>query len=296
MIKRRKPWLAALLSFLCPGVGQLYNGNLRWAIAAFPVGIVISLVSAFYLADTFQKLLTALAIGFVFDIVFAVQAYREARRLGEVPLQKYQRWWAYIAFAVLLYGVPDGYGTLYPERFLSFQIPSESMVPNLLIGDRLVADGWAYLKKDPERGDVIVFKYPRDEAIVYVKRLVGLPGDTVELKDGELFINGERQTQVALGAPVVDKGWEFLQFREKLGGKEHVLQRSVDSNLDNFGPVTVPSDKFFAMGDNRDRSADSRAWGFVSREQLLGRMSFIYFSWDAESKRIRTERAGIQIN
>ena len=296
MIKRRKPWLAALLSFLCPGVGQLYNGNLRWALAAFPIGIVISLVSSFYLADSFQKLLTALAIGFVFDIVFAVQAYREARRLGEVPLQKYQRWWAYIGFAVLLYGVPDGYGTLYPERFLSFQIPSESMVPNLLIGDRLVADGWAYQNKEPQRGDVIVFKYPRDESIVYVKRLVGLPGDTVELKDGELFINGELQPQVALGAQVLQQGWAFMDYREKLGQKEHVLRRAVHSSLDNFGPVTVPSDKFFAMGDNRDRSADSRAWGFVSREQLLGRMSFIYFSWDAENKRIRTERSGIQIH
>ncbi|RYZ96750.1 MAG: signal peptidase I, partial [Proteobacteria bacterium] len=182
-MKNRKPWLAATLSFLCPGVGQLYNGNIRWALSALPIGAILTLISAIYLFDSLNKLMGALALGFVFDTIYAVQAYREAKRKGAMELGKYQSWWAYAAFAVVLYGLPDGYGLFLPERFLSFQIPSESMVPNLLIGDRLVADGWAYWKKEPVRGDVVVFKFPRDESVIYVKRLVGLPGDTVELKE-----------------------------------------------------------------------------------------------------------------
>lgn len=118
-MKKRKPWLAALLSFLCPGLGQLYNGNLRFALTALPVGAALTLVSAIYLFDSLNKLLVALALGFVFDTIYAVQAYREAKLRSEVQLARYQSWWAYAIFAVVLYGLPDGYGLFLPERFLS---------------------------------------------------------------------------------------------------------------------------------------------------------------------------------
>ena len=196
----------------------------------------------------------------------------------------------------LIYGLPDGYGLIYPERMLSFQIPSESMVPNLLIGDRLVADGWAFWGKDPKRGDIVTFQYPRDHSLIYVKRLVGLPGDMVELKDGVVFINGQPQPQAPFGGPVVEVGFNFQRYHEQLGEKNHVLQRSVDSTYLNFGPVTVPPNQFFMMGDNRDRSSDSRVWGFVMREELLGRMQFVYFSWDSAKHRMRWDRIGAAVN
>jgi len=295
-MKQRKPWLAALLSFLCPGLGQLYNGNMKLALSALPVGALLTLFTSFYLFDTLNKLLTALALGFVFDTIYAVQAYREAKRLGSIERGRYQSWWVYIAFAVVLYGLPDAYGLLLPERFLSFQIPSESMVPNLLIGDRLVADGWAYWKKEPVRGDVVVFKFPRDESIVYVKRLVGLPGDKVELKEGVLFINDKEMPQTKLGAGEKRDGFEMVKYEELLGEKRHVLQRAEYSPFPSFGPTTVPSGEYFMMGDNRDRSSDGRAWGFVRRDQLLGRMTFVYFSWDSAKGWLRNDRFGLKVN
>jgi signal peptidase I len=295
-MKKRKPWLAALLSFLCPGLGQLYNGNIRLALTALPVGAVLTLVSSLYLFDSLNKLLVALALGFVFDTIYSVQAYREAKLRGAIQPGRYQSWWAYALFAVVLYGLPDGYGLFLPERFLSFQIPSESMVPNLLIGDRLVADGWAYWKKEPTRGDVIVFKFPRDESIVYVKRLVGLPGDKVELREGVLFINDREITQAKLGPGEKKDGYEMVKYEETLGDKRHVLQRAAFSAFPNFGPSTVPPGEYFMMGDNRDRSSDSRAWGFVRRDQLLGRMNFVYFSWDSAASWLRTDRFGLKVN
>jgi signal peptidase I len=197
----RKPWLAALLSFICPGMGQLYNGNLIWALWAIPLTILLSVFGSFFLFDSFAQLMIALFLGFVVDAVFAVQAWREAKQTnGSEPRKWFQRWWIYPIYMAVLYGLPGGYGLIIPDRMLSFQIPSESMVPNLLVGDRLVADGWAYWGKDPKRGDIITFKYPKDPSLVYVKRLVGLPGDTVELKDGELYINDQLQKQEPMEA------------------------------------------------------------------------------------------------
>lgn len=322
MVKRRKPWLAALLSFVCPGAGQLYNGNLRAAFVALPIAVALYFVSTFFLFGSLRLLLAAIALGFVFDTVFSVHAYREAKRLGAVALQPYQRWWIYVGFGALLYGLPDGYGNIFKERLLSFQIPSESMVPTLVVGDRLVADGWAYAGgRDPERGDIVVFKFPRDESIIYVKRLVGLPGDTIQFKEGEFYLNGamveqrrserpsillepaargkllseeekRREADNPMGLSEVAPAVEYV---ETLGSRTHLIHRRQPPALPNFGPVTVPEDSFFMMGDNRERSSDSRFWGFVPRKNLLGRMTFVYFSWDAKAGGLRGDRFGLKV-
>lgn len=292
-MKVRKPWIAFTLSSVCPGLGQLYNGNLPWALASLVVGVIFALASTIFLFDDFAKLLWALGISLVIDTVFGIQAYLEAKRKPAIELKPFQRWWIYVGFAVLAYGLPDGYGKIYPSRFLSFQIPSESMVPNLLVGDRLVADGWAYWNKEPKRGDIVVFDYPKDPSIKYVKRLVGLPGDEIEIRNDELYINGAIVKQRRSSEPtLVSNGWSQVEFLEKLGDVEHRLYRSQPSAPKDFGPVKVPENKFFMMGDNRDRSSDSRFWGFVDRSQLIGKMAYIFFSWDTENTRIRFERIG----
>lgn len=322
MVKRRKPWLAAVLSFVCPGAGQLYNGNHRAALLALPIAVALYAVTTWFFFGSLKLLLAAIALGFVFDTVFAVHAYREAKRLGAVTLKPYQRWWMYVGFGILLYGMPDGYGYVFASRLLNFQIPSESMVPTLVVGDRLVADGWAYAGgRNPERGDIVVFKFPRDESIVYVKRLVGLPGDTIQFKEGEFYLNGamvaqrrsprpsillepaargkvlseeeqRREADNPLGLSEVAPAVEYV---ETLDGREHLIHRRQPPTLPNFGPVTVPEDSFFMMGDNRERSSDSRFWGFVPRKNLLGRMNFVYFSWDTKAGGLRRDRFGLHV-
>jgi signal peptidase I len=283
-MKRRKPWVAFLLTQLCPGLGQLYNGDLRWTAISFVASFLVALGSTIWLFDTLGKLLFAVALGLLVDTILSVQAYLRAKRIGAMELRAYQRWWVYLLFTLVLYGVPDGYGLLMPSRIRSFQIPSESMVPNLLVGDRLVADGWAYWHADPQRGDIVVFDYPRDPAIKFVKRLVGLPGDKVELKRGELYLNGQLVPSRRSESPILRQdGWQVTEYLETLGTVTHTLQRSQPENDGDFGPVEVPPGKFFMMGDNRDRSSDSRVWGFVSRDQLIGRMAYVYFSWDSDA-------------
>lgn len=136
-----------------------------------------------------------------------------------------------------------------------FYVPSESMVPTLEINDHVVVTKLSYKMHEPQRGDVVVFKYPPNEEqglkeVDYVKRLIGLPGETLEIKDNTVFINGK---------PL----------------KEPYL--NVDTNMPDYGPITVPEAQYFMMGDNRNYSSDSRVWGYVPEEYLIGKAQFIYW-------------------
>ena len=296
MMKTRKPWVAAVLSLLCPGLGQFYNGDWIWPLISVFIGSAMTIVATYVLFDSLVKLVIAIVIGFVFDSIFAVHAYYQAKRVGEIAPRSYHSWWGYILFAALLYAVPDGYGYLIPRRFLSFEIPSQSMVPTLLVGDRLVADGWAFLKDGPKVGDVIVFDYPQDHQIKYVKRVIGLPGDEVSVKHGRITRNGTELSYAGESQTVaIDVSGGYDKFSETIGAVAHAVYFSRMMSAAEFGPIKVPEGKYFVMGDNRDRSSDSRVWGFVKREEIIAKMSYVYFSWDPEGHRFRSERVGEQI-
>lgn len=161
----------------------------------------------------------------------------------------------------------------------AFKIPSGSMKPTLLVGDHILVSKFIYGIKipftdktiiklgTPKRGDVVVFKYPLDTKKDYIKRVIGLPGDRVELVNKQLFINGR----------VTD---------------DPHASYSVYGNLRNFGPVTVPANHLFVMGDNRDESSDSRVWGFVPLPYLKGKAFLIYWSWDRTDFGVRWSRLG----
>ena len=164
----------------------------------------------------------------------------------------------------------------------AFKIPSESMVKTLLVGDHLLASKFSYGIKipfthtyiykgeDPVKGDIIIFEYPNDPSVDYIKRIVGTPGDTIEVRNKQLFRNGE---------PVKES---FVRFTEP---------DRIQPVRDNFGPVTVPADKYFVMGDNRDNSMDSRFWGFVDRSAIRAKAWRIYLSWGGLGD-IRWDRLG----
>ncbi len=144
----------------------------------------------------------------------------------------------------------------------AFRIPSGSMIPTLLVGDQLLVDKVAYHFRSPARGDIIVFKYPGDENRDFIKRIIGLPGDTVEVRARAVYING---------APLN----EPYAWHDALDDMRIVPR-------DDFGPVTVPPDKYFMMGDNRENSQDSRFWGFLERDKIIGRAFVLYWSRDGE--------------
>lgn len=168
----------------------------------------------------------------------------------------------------------------------AYKIPSGSMKPTLLIGDHILVSKFNYGVKlpfvrstlipvgSPKRGDIVVFIYPEDRSKDFIKRLVGLPGDTVEVRDKQILLNGQpwKETHGVHSDSLVIPG--AVQPR------------------DNFGPVIVPEGKLFVMGDNRDESYDSRFWGFVDMKDVLGKALIIYWSWNNEDYSVRWGRIG----
>lgn len=302
----RYPWVAFILTQICPGWGQLYNRDWKWVWISLGTVVALTCITTVYMFDTLKDIAVAIALGLVLDLGLSVQAFLKAKELNRQhpepasfdPLRAFYWFCGYLAFTFLLFGLPDGYGYIIPTRLRSFQIPSESMVPNLLVGDRLVADGWAYWGKEPKRGDVIVFDYPKDPKTKFVKRLVGLPGDSIEFKAGELWVNGkivpQQRTDLLQEEAANRNATEYL---EDLDGNLHVIFRNNPGWNESMGPIAVPAGKYFMMGDNRDHSSDSRFWGFVSRDQIIGRMAYIYFSWDKDNKEmpLRLDRIGMQV-
>lgn len=190
-----------------------------------------------------------------------------------------------------------------------FSIPSGSMIPTLLVGDYLFVSKFSYgysryslplglpllsgrvLDTPPQRGDVVVFKLPTDNATDYIKRIIGLPGDRIQLINGILNINGEPVERIDAGDYEVVGPFgnmrNFQRYVEVLpGGRRHfIIEDGDDSPFDNTDVYTVPEGHYFAMGDNRDSSRDSRfrnEVGFVPYENLVGRAEFIFFSVDGE--------------
>jgi len=196
--------------------------------------------------------------------------------------------------------------------FEPFNIPSGSMIPTLLVGDYLFVSKYSYgysrhsfpfslaplsgriFESEPARGDVVVFKYPRDNKTDYIKRIVGLPGDRVQMQDGRLFLNGALVEREKLDDFVYrdtsGSVLRALQYKETLpGGKVHyILEDGDNRRYDNTPEFTVPEGHYFMMGDNRDHSADSRAdVGFVPAENLVGRAEFLFFSTDGTASIIQ---------
>lgn len=158
-------------------------------------------------------------------------------------------------------------------------VPTPSMVPTILVGDRLLIDKFTiregFIPSIPfapthkiQRKDVIVFKYPKEPEILYVKRVIGLPGETLEVRDKIVYINGK-----ALNEPYVVHIDPHIYRRDsQFFGDE--------SRRDNFGPVDIPADSYFMMGDNRDDSADSRYFGFLPRDHIVGRPLVVFWSYE----------------
>jgi len=172
----------------------------------------------------------------------------------------------------------------------AFQIPTGSMEPTLLVGDFLLVNKLVYAHsdfplekailphRDLKRGDIVVFKYPNDLAKDFVKRVIGLPGETLEIKDKQVFINGrplEEKYKVHI--------YPEVYSRNGMSGSSTTTEYQLDNiNRDNFGPIVVPAGHIFAMGDNRDNSSDSRYWGPLPLDNIKGRPWLIYFSYKAD--------------
>ena len=168
----------------------------------------------------------------------------------------------------------------------AYKIPSRSMVPTLLVGDHILVNKFIYGVKipllrttiipvrEPKRGEIVVFIYPHDRSKDFIKRVIGVAGDKIEIKNKKIFIN--------------DK-----EYTDSYGiYSDNMIYPSTMQPRDNFGPVTVPEKSIFVMGDNRDESLDSRFWGFVDLKDVEGKAFIIYWSWNHEEHNLRWQRLG----
>ncbi|KAB7627557.1 signal peptidase I [Alkalilimnicola sp. S0819] len=225
------------------------------------------------------------------------------KRAGEpVPSEQQPPWWIDLPrslFPVIL-------AVLVVRSFIvePFRIPSGSMIPTLYNGDFILVNKFSYGLRfpvwhkelvdfgEPARGDVIVFRYPEDPSQDYIKRVVAVPGDHLVYRDKQLIINGQALPQRLLGPYYGPEAEPGAQLRlERQGGESREILIHNGSRRGVL-ELTVPEGAYFVMGDNRDRSSDSRYWGFVPEENIVGKAFFIWLSWNPESNGINWDRLG----
>lgn len=268
-LKKRKPIVALLLSFLTPGLGQIYNGQLKRAVILYSVTLLLTMLRLFTdLFSTLHGMIFCLlsAVGFFLFIMF--DALNNAIRLKEITLRKYNRWYLYVTVVLIQIFVISP-PTRSLMSFEAYKIPVPSMAPTLQVGDYLVINKKHYSKKKPERNDIVVFRRLGEPSKDYVKRVIGLPGEKIEIRFNKVFINGE---------PLEEP---FASSADKTMGIVNMGPGDI------FSSVLVPSGSLFVMGDNRDYSYDKGFHGLVDISEVKGKVLYIY--WAKDKNRIGME-------
>jgi signal peptidase I len=283
---RRRPWLAGLLSLVVPGLGQLYGGRPQRAAALFLVAMLLDLalialavgLSLPWGLGLAVPLLALLAVRILWIPNDASSWARKFRKAYE--LRSVNRWYVYLAAGGLGLVVPVALTprVVVPASMMglkNYNVPTGAMSPAILPGDFILVDRSAYRAvtpfsgqpwvrpRVPARGDVVAFRYPEDPSRDFVKRVIGLPGETVEIKGRVVTVNGTALTEPYARFRFEDDDESFSD------GMRDVLRN---------GSWVVPPEHIFVLGDDRDNSKDSRFWGPVPIEDLRGRVLFVYWS------------------
>jgi signal peptidase I len=271
--KKRIPILAFFLSVKTPGLGQLYNGQLKRAIVLACVfgAITFPFLFVFDLLHSFSGLLLFLIDLIVLLALYlftAVDAYRGAVRAREVRLRRYNRWYVYVGVMAIVHFVP--WPPDLPKQqligtFHSYRIVGGFMSPTLAQEDHVLVDS-SYVLEQPRRGDIVVFPRPDKPAQTLIQRVMAVEGETIELKNKAIYVNGR----------LIADSWGHSFDGKVMPGSE--------SNRDNMGPLRIPDGAIFALGDNRDSALDSRFFGAVRKETIQRKPLYIY--WATNKRRI----------
>jgi signal peptidase I len=283
---RRYPWVATVLSLLMPGLGQLYCGEIIKCLCVAGLITLFGLLGISALALDFQisgKLVIMFQVlSLLFYGIGVFDAFLSARRIrGSYHLKDYNHWVAYILFYVVFSG-SCVFSSLYLRDHLlqPFRVPASTMFPAVWPGDRILAAKNAYLSRNPQAGDIVIFRNPEDRQVFFIKRVVALAGDSVEIRDGEVYINDVKLKREAVAPPAVTpaqvSGGKY--FEESNGNATYriLLSENPAPEVGQFPRIVVPKNCCFVMGDNRDASLDSREFGAIPIVGIVGKASFIY--------------------
>ncbi len=272
--KPRKRWVAGLLSLIQPGLGQIYNGQLPKAIIIYALSLVLIPGIILCLNTTFIRVFLIMLVVLVptYYLWAIIDAIKTAGRFSsEYHPQKYNKVVAYIGIFLLAAILANALIATSAYKF-----PSTSMEPTVLAGDHILVDRREQAR-NPRRGDLIVFKYPKDESKVFMQRVVAVGGDTIEIRNKQLIVNGY---------PVKES---------YVMNVDQFAIPATQSPRDNLGPFTVSAHSFFVLVDNRDRSLDSRFFGVLDQSKIMGTVKGIYWSWDSQENSVRWERIGKEV-
>jgi len=274
--RTRNSFIAALLSLLVPGLGQIYNGTGALGLVFLLVSIALPFlwgVSGW--PRHYSGFVAFVIAAIVIRLFIIVHAFIQARRIRETKLKKYQTATVYAFLIILCLSAI----IFVPARIWMsslgvspYKFSTASMMPTLQKDDCLMTDPKAYDGQAPKRGALVVFAYPRDSTKRFLMRVIATEGETVEINNKQVFIDGEP-----------------LQESYKIHIDSHVNTKNdsrgyEDVIRDNYGPATVPPGHFFVMGDSRDNSMDSRYWSFLPLSNVKGQALYIY--WAKDKKRI----------
>jgi len=305
-IRERKPPFALALSFLLTGMGQVYNGKLRKGIFFFAASLVLPfLLFQLSVVGPDQTLIVLFALAFAADLGLfiwaALDAWRDAKRLGKnYRLKIYNKLPVYVLLAVglilLLFGRIVDWRKL---QFLAvpYRVVTEAMAPTILPGDLVLAD--ERIDRSSEnlglrRGELVILKIPRNRKLHVAKRIIGLPGDELELRGTELYVNGTKWTGQEAPPPEEQRlesaGKDIIALYEKSDSGVYRVFYFKGTARNDFR-ISVPEGCCFVLGDNRDNSADSRHWGGIALDDIVARPRIVYFSSDPKGG-VRWDRIG----
>ncbi len=292
----RSPVISIFLNILAPGFGHLYLGFVQEWIFFSLLAFVIK-ISALWWASTLYGLVVGLLITLALYIFIIVDSIQKTKIATELPKSKLQQK-KFLISLLIIYGFLNlSISRLYPLP-KAFSLPSASMCPSLLDGDQFM------IQKESEfsRGEVVVYLNPKDMATKYVKRIIGIPGDTVEVRNNQLIINGKNLIVNKIAAApdfFASCGEKFIAagaeaFAISLDDKKYTLLVDGSGFVSDFPEVKIPENSYFLIGDNWSNSYDSRFVGFIKKEDIVGKALYIHFS--SHDGQIRWNRLGISLN
>lgn len=298
MQRRRSPLAAAVLAVLAPGLGHVYSGQAKRAVLYAWLVLLIPVGSAFLLLylpwRPWNVILPLLLVPTTILFVIGDAIVRARSAPTEFELRWYNRWYVYVVVIVVAVLVlAPAQRRALRSAIRTFTITSSSMEPALLVGDYVAAR--MRRPEQPNRGDIVLFSWADDPSVSFIKRIMGLPGDTLEMRAKLLIVNGARVNEPyvqVLGTE--DGGHEWMNWQVA-----YLAQRQDSTpykpTRDTWGPIVIPPGMYFVLGDNREESLDSRYRGLIPSVSILGRPRRLYFSWEADRGSVRWNRIGRQL-